>query len=109
MLSFLGYMQLFLWQPGICLQHSVHGISGTHGTRARNCLSYILYYQDDVFSLCPMLREGVQFMFECVTGLRAFSNTVESEEPACCGCILADDMGYDLSFSHSKPIWRSWR
>lgn len=34
--------------------------------------------------LRPHQREGVQFMFECVAGLRL---------PDCKGCILADDMG----------------
>ena len=32
----------------------------------------------------PHQREGVQFMFECVTGMRDFDGR---------GCILADDMG----------------
>jgi DNA repair and recombination RAD54-like protein len=34
--------------------------------------------------LRPHQREGVQFMFECVTGMRDFDGR---------GCILADDMG----------------
>lgn len=34
--------------------------------------------------LRPHQREGVAFMFECVTGLRDFGGN---------GCILADDMG----------------
>lgn len=34
--------------------------------------------------LRPHQREGVTFMFECVTGLRDFGGN---------GCILADDMG----------------
>lgn len=34
-------------------------------------------------------REGVQFMFECVSGL--------SSTPGIAGCILADDMGYALN------------
>ena len=34
--------------------------------------------------LRPHQREGVQFMFECVTGLKGFNGN---------GCILADDMG----------------
>lgn len=34
--------------------------------------------------LRPHQREGVAFMFECVTGLRKFDGH---------GCILADDMG----------------
>ncbi|KAH9313819.1 hypothetical protein KI387_022446, partial [Taxus chinensis] len=39
--------------------------------------------------LRPHQREGVQFMFECVAGLRDFSKANES----LAGCILADDMG----------------
>ncbi|KAL8151353.1 hypothetical protein V2J09_021161 [Rumex salicifolius] len=35
--------------------------------------------------LRPHQREGVQFMFECVSGLHSADNV--------CGCILADDMG----------------
>jgi DNA repair and recombination RAD54-like protein len=38
--------------------------------------------------LRPHQREGVQFMFECVTGLRDFDGQ---------GCILADDMGLGKS------------
>ena len=34
--------------------------------------------------LRPHQREGVQFMYECVQGLRGFEGS---------GCILADDMG----------------
>ncbi|KAH9084872.1 hypothetical protein Ae201684P_002107 [Aphanomyces euteiches] len=34
--------------------------------------------------LRPHQREGVQFLFDCVTGIRGFAGT---------GCILADDMG----------------
>lgn len=34
--------------------------------------------------LRPHQREGVQFVFECVTGQREFDGN---------GCILADDMG----------------
>ncbi len=34
--------------------------------------------------LRPHQREGVAFMFECVTGLRQYEGQ---------GCILADDMG----------------
>ncbi|CAJ1924287.1 unnamed protein product [Sphenostylis stenocarpa] len=39
--------------------------------------------------LRPHQREGVQFMFDCVSGL--------SSTPNIHGCILADDMGYLLS------------
>jgi len=39
--------------------------------------------------LRPHQREGVQFMFECVTGLRSFDGQ---------GCILADDVGSPSSF-----------
>ncbi|GLJ13244.1 hypothetical protein SUGI_0208600 [Cryptomeria japonica] len=39
--------------------------------------------------LRPHQREGVQFIFECVAGLREFSRADKSHA----GCILADDMG----------------
>jgi hypothetical protein len=49
------------------------------------------YAKDDVFVppvlakwLRPHQREGVQFMYECVMGLKNFNGN---------GCILADDMG----------------
>jgi SNF2 family DNA or RNA helicase len=45
--------------------------------------------------LRPHQREGVQFMYECVMGLRDFAGN---------GCILADDMGLGKSkccFVHS--------
>ena len=38
--------------------------------------------------LRPHQREGVQFMYECVMGLRDFAGN---------GCILADDMGLGKS------------
>ena len=38
--------------------------------------------------LLPHQREGVQFMYECVMGLRDFAGN---------GCILADDMGLGKS------------
>lgn len=34
--------------------------------------------------LRPHQREGVQFLFECVTGIKGYEGA---------GCILADDMG----------------
>ena len=50
-----------------------------------------LYSKHDVFVppvlakwLRPHQREGVQFMYECVMGLKDFDGN---------GCILADDMG----------------
>ena len=49
------------------------------------------YSKQDVFVppvlakwLRPHQREGVQFMYECVMGLKEFQGN---------GCILADDMG----------------
>jgi SNF2-related domain len=39
-------------------------------------------------------REGVRFMFECVTGLRSFDGN---------GCILADDMGLGKTLQASHP------
>jgi hypothetical protein len=53
------------------------------------------YSKDNVFVppvlakwLRPHQREGVQFMYECVMGLRGFAGN---------GCILADDMGLGKS------------
>ena len=37
-------------------------------------------------------REGVQFMFECVAGLKDY-HTMAEDDQGCYGCILADDMG----------------
>lgn len=39
--------------------------------------------------LRPHQREGVQFMYECVMGLKGFNGA---------GCILADDMGLGSKF-----------
>ncbi|EKX48582.1 hypothetical protein GUITHDRAFT_68686, partial [Guillardia theta CCMP2712] len=41
-------------------------------------------------------RQGVQFMFECVTGLRNFGGY---------GCVLADDMGLGKTFQSVTLLW----
>ena len=46
--------------------------------------------------LRPHQREGVQFMFECVMGLRDFDGT---------GCILADDMGLGKTLQGITLLW----
>ena len=46
--------------------------------------------------LRPHQREGVQFMFECVTGLRDFDGY---------GCILADDMGLGKTLQGISLLW----
>lgn len=46
--------------------------------------------------LRPHQREGVQFMFECVTGLRNFDGQ---------GCILADDMGLGKTLQGITLLW----
>ncbi|KAK9804116.1 hypothetical protein WJX73_000321 [Symbiochloris irregularis] len=46
--------------------------------------------------LRPHQREGVQFMFDCVTGLRGFEGA---------GCILADDMGLGKTLQGITLIW----
>lgn len=56
----------------------------------------ILVYGSGVIYMC---REGVQFMFECVAGLRGMAIS-KNESATAGGCILADDMGYaELTFS----------
>ncbi|CAM6109903.1 unnamed protein product [Calypogeia fissa] len=54
--------------------------------------------------LRPHQREGVQFMFECVMGLRPFSKTAR-EDSECCGCILADDMGLGKTLQSITLLW----
>ncbi|KAK9916056.1 hypothetical protein WJX75_007902 [Coccomyxa subellipsoidea] len=46
--------------------------------------------------LRPHQREGVAFMFECVTGLRDFGGN---------GCILADDMGLGKTLQGISLLW----
>lgn len=46
--------------------------------------------------LRPHQREGVQFMFECVAGLRNFEGN---------GCILADDMGLGKTLQGIALLW----
>jgi hypothetical protein len=46
--------------------------------------------------LRPHQREGVQFTFDCVAGLKPFDG---------CGCILADDMGLGKTFQSITLIW----
>ncbi|KAL3681387.1 hypothetical protein R1sor_024343 [Riccia sorocarpa] len=54
--------------------------------------------------LRPHQREGVQFMFECVAGLREFSKT-EDGTTGCSGCILADDMGLGKTLQSITLLW----
>ena len=49
--------------------------------------------------LRPHQREGVQFMYECVMGLKDFSGN---------GCILADDMGKSNLFLHYHSFVHSF-
>ncbi|GAB4814175.1 hypothetical protein N2152v2_001221 [Parachlorella kessleri] len=53
---------------------------------------------DDMLTawLRPHQREGVQFMFECVCGLRKFEGQ---------GCILADDMGLGKTLQGITLLW----
>ncbi|PSS26102.1 Protein CHROMATIN REMODELING like [Actinidia chinensis var. chinensis] len=67
-----GVEPLVLWQPEECDEGA--------GSLVPISVEYLL-----VRFLRPHQREGVQFMFECVTGLYSASNIN--------GCILADDMG----------------
>ncbi|CAN0247130.1 unnamed protein product, partial [Ectocarpus sp. 13 AM-2016] len=46
--------------------------------------------------LRPHQREGVQFMFECVMGMREFEGS---------GCILADDMGLGKTLQSIAVLW----
>ncbi|KAI5082190.1 hypothetical protein GOP47_0001933 [Adiantum capillus-veneris] len=51
--------------------------------------------------LRPHQRNGVQFMFECVSGLREFSKSNSS----LAGCILADDMGLGKTLQSITLLW----
>ena len=64
--------------------------------------------------LRPHQREGVQFMFECVTGLRPFEGQgiranmplpVYQDMDTCTGCILADDMGLGKTLQGITLMW----
>ena len=46
--------------------------------------------------LRPHQREGVQFLFECVTGMREYDGQ---------GCILADDMGLGKTLQGITLLW----
>ena len=46
--------------------------------------------------LRPHQREGVQFCFDCIAGLKKFNGA---------GCILADDMGLGKTFQSIVLIW----
>ena len=66
-----------------------YGIEMT--VKSRKPAPLTMYAKNDVFVppvlakwLRPHQREGVQFMYECVMGLKQFEGN---------GCILADDMG----------------
>ncbi|XP_074313747.1 protein CHROMATIN REMODELING 25-like [Silene latifolia] len=69
-----GIEPLILWQSDELLQGS-----------ASSCLALIMVDDLLVRFLRPHQREGVQFMFECVSGLQSAAGIH--------GCILADDMG----------------
>ncbi|CAA6658879.1 unnamed protein product [Spirodela intermedia] len=67
-----GIKPLILWQPEVSREPNEH-------------MSSIVVDPLLVLYLRPHQREGVQFMFECVSGM--------SNEDGISGCILADDMG----------------
>ena len=46
--------------------------------------------------LRPHQREGVKFMYECVTGVRI---------PSSCGCIMADEMGLGKTLQCITLMW----
>ena len=74
-----GIEPLVLWEPP----------PGTEGPSVK---------VDDALTrfLRPHQREGVQFMFECVTVLRNFDGK---------GCILADDMGLGKTLQGIALLW----
>jgi DNA repair and recombination RAD54-like protein len=76
-----GIEPLVLWEPP----------PGTEGegnpVRVDNMLTRFLR---------PHQREGVQFMFECVCGLRSYDGH---------GCILADDMGLGKTLQGITLLW----
>jgi DNA repair and recombination RAD54-like protein len=74
-----GIEPLVLWEPP----------PGTEGNPVRvdNMLTRFLR---------PHQREGVQFMFECVCGLRSYEGN---------GCILADDMGLGKTLQGITLLW----
>ena len=72
-----GVDPLILWESS----------SGDHKVQVDNALTRFLR---------PHQREGVQFMFECVAGLREFEGY---------GCILADDMGLGKTLQGISLLW----
>lgn len=52
-----------------------------------------------------LCREGVQFMFECVAGLRGMAIS-KNENTTSGGCILADDMGYAKISSFTMSVYQ---
>ncbi|KAH7446143.1 hypothetical protein KP509_01G041300 [Ceratopteris richardii] len=51
--------------------------------------------------LRPHQRDGVKFLFECVSGLREFSKSNNNSA----GCILADDMGLGKTLQSIAVLW----
>ncbi|GJP32970.1 hypothetical protein CLOM_g17541 [Closterium sp. NIES-68] len=49
-------------------------------------------------------REGVQFMFECVAGLKDYHEAGDDDR-GCYGCILADDMGLGKTLQSIALLW----
>lgn len=76
-----GIEPLVLWRPDE---------NSPPGSQAVEVDGRVLQY------LRPHQREGVQFMFECVTGLREYGGK---------GCILADDMGLGKTLQCISLIW----
>lgn len=78
-----------------------YGIEMT--VKSRKPAPLTMYSRNDVFVppvlgkwLRPHQREGVQFMYECVMGLKPFDGN---------GCILADDMGLGKTLQSVTLIW----
>ena len=93
-----GIEDLTLWTPGDGVRDDAgdDATTTTGGASANANAKPIVVDRMLTRWLRPHQREGVQFMFECVMGLRDFDG---------CGCILADDMGLGKTLQGITLLW----
>ena len=93
-----GIEDLTLWTPGDVARAGGRDDAGDDATTTTENANAKPIVVDRMLTrwLRPHQREGVQFMFECVMGLRDFDG---------CGCILADDMGLGKTLQGITLLW----
>lgn len=91
--------RLLLWEPdttNVVSKHEEDSLITSEASKKSKNASPVEVPEVVCKWLRSHQREGVQFMFECLAGLRDFDGS---------GCILADDMGLGKSLQAIAVMW----